>query len=261
MKKKIRIFLAILVLINLVVLCSAKSTEYLDLKWKYLSDGAVVFVHVDDLDNDGFKEVIAAASKETMIGGSGWIYVFDREGNMTWKYDLPGPISSILIDDLNNDGKKEIIVGIFSYVHVLDSDGIEEWKSRTDYRCKVISLFVDDLDNDGSKELIVGASSRTTGKLFVINENGGWEWVRPVNGEIHALYAADLYKSGFKEIIAGTVGRRFMHYMQRIYTRVDLRRLLQEPLAGMVSLIILVIFRSSILVGVRSGNIKQRREF
>ena len=211
MKKKIRIFLAILVLINLVVLCSAKSTEYLDLKWKYLSDGAVVFVHVDDLDNDGFKEVIAAASKETMIGGSGWIYVFDREGNMTWKltgkYDLPGPISSILIDDLNNDGKKEIIVGIFSYVHVLDSDGIEEWKSRTDYRCKVISLFVDDLDNDGSKELIVGASSRTTGKLFVINENGGWEWVRPVNGEIHALYAADLYKSGFKEIIAGTVGR------------------------------------------------------
>ncbi|MEA3255579.1 MAG: hypothetical protein U9Q22_07065, partial [Candidatus Altiarchaeota archaeon] len=209
MKKKIMILLAILASLNLIVLCNAESTEYMDLKWEYSTDSAVVFVHVDDLDNDGSKEVITISSKGTSMGGAGWIYVLNEEGSLKWKYPLPGSISAILIDDLNKDGKKDIIVGVFSYVHVLDSNGNLTWSSKTRFKYRIISLFAEDLDNDGSKELIAGTHGpryRAGGKLFVINEKGYHEGKMQVDviSWANTLYVTDLDKNGLKEIIVGT---------------------------------------------------------
>jgi tetratricopeptide (TPR) repeat protein len=228
MKKRIMILLTILASLNLIVLCNAESTEYMDLKWEYSTDSAVVFVHVDDLDNDGSKEVIAIASKETMSGAAGWIYVLNEEGSLKWTYPLPGSISAILIDDLDKDGKKDIIVGVFSYAHVLDGNGNLTWSSKTDYRRNILSLFAGDLDNDGSKELVIGTgrSYKATGELFIINEKGGHEWEnRRLNGRANAVYAVDLDKDGFKEIIVGTVGkygnREYPGYLQVFNTTGD----------------------------------------
>lgn len=207
MRKKALVFFTILVLINLIFLCTSKSTDYLDLKWEYSANGAVIFVHVDDLNDDGFKEIVVGASREIILGGSGWVYLLDRDGNLKWKYDLPGPISAMLVDDLDNDGKKEIISGVFSYVHVLDSNGNLKWKSRTDYQYKVMSLYADDIDNDNSKEIVIGTGSQRKGKLFIFDENGSWIKQWEVNGEVRSLYTADLYKNGLKEIIIGTVGK------------------------------------------------------
>lgn len=63
---------------------------------------------VDDVDNDGKPEVY-------VCGGSKYIYCLDgKTGKLSWKFTLPfahvGALAAIL-EDVNNDGMKELIVG------------------------------------------------------------------------------------------------------------------------------------------------------
>lgn len=89
--------------------------------------GWISALAVDDLDGDGVKEIIAGL----MVGdslptcGTGYIYVFDAVTYGLKKKSDPVEqfigISGMVIDDVDNDGQKEIITGGRSHIYVFDN--------------------------------------------------------------------------------------------------------------------------------------------
>jgi hypothetical protein len=121
-------------------------------RWNYTTDGGVMALAIDDVDKDGFPEVVAATTASTMLqggamGSSSWLYVLDKDGNQKWNKGssvFGGKITTILIDELDNSGKK-IIVGSGSYVHFFDGAGNAEQKINiAKYGFEVMNIVIDD---------------------------------------------------------------------------------------------------------------------
>lgn len=109
------------------------------------------------------------------------------EQDMNWEDDRFGPV--FLVDDLNGDGTKEILVGCLTrtqvQLHLLKPDGTAfngNWPYSFPYASFDYTLFgklqAADVDNDGRKEVIFvkrsplprgGESRPPEGKLFVMN--------------------------------------------------------------------------------------------
>lgn len=143
---------------------------------------------VRDINADGKKEIISAH-------GDGTISVLDYKGKFVKGFPIK-PVSSpakcIKVDDLDGDGKCEIVVGYGVYssksVYVYDCDGKlrEGWPqlsgdnsaNASNYGIFMNNICLEDIDNDGTKEIIVPNDTsfvnifRPDGTLF------------PANGEI-----------------------------------------------------------------------------
>jgi len=107
------------------------------------------FVKVDDIDNDGTKEIIA---RTYMLGkNTGYIQVFDgKTYKQEWKSDDIGSSSAIEIDDIDNDGVKEILTGNRDSFFIFNGiTHAKEWETKN-----IASGVFVDIDNDGWKELI-----------------------------------------------------------------------------------------------------------
>jgi outer membrane protein assembly factor BamB len=105
--------------------------------------------------------------------------------SLMWTYETHGETGSPVIADVDDDGKKEVIIDSSDgYVHVLDSNGNLKWSYMTAggvrrYVNRGIrtALSVADLDNDGYKEVIYGSKE---GKLYVLDGKDGtvlWKYV------------------------------------------------------------------------------------
>jgi hypothetical protein len=126
-------------------------------------------VSVDDLDNDGNKEIVV-----TCYSG-GAVFIFDTQGNVRpgWPVLLtrpagwtPPPIyKSASIGDIDNDGLKEVVVGVDDYT-VTDPGRLYCFKpdgsycpgfpvgvTPSGYRSKAVLA---DINNDGHFEIIIG---------------------------------------------------------------------------------------------------------
>ncbi|MEW5760042.1 MAG: S8 family serine peptidase, partial [Candidatus Thermoplasmatota archaeon] len=110
-------------------------------------------VAVDDLDNDGNKEVVSAS----LLG----IYVWDSNGNPKtgWpvRFDLfSGELifTTPAIGDVDSDGDKEIVVSTLYSIYVFNHDGsvLHNWKISDLVRS---SPALGDLDNDDDMEIII----------------------------------------------------------------------------------------------------------
>lgn len=71
--------------------------------------------YVKDLDGDGVKEIIAISPDNLHGGEEALLLVFDADGNVLFNKNLfsegkCGGIDGLYVEDINNDGKKEIIV-------------------------------------------------------------------------------------------------------------------------------------------------------
>ena len=162
-----------------------------------------------DMDGNGIEDLLIGTKK-------GRIYAF--EGNeLKWSYEAPQhpPVNKpsytdrdkaihlLYIDDLDGDGKGEILIGTGDgYARGLDYQGNEKWILDT-YAGIFASATSADLLNKGSKQFIGGAGlhprSFHLNRVYAINKEGGaltgWE-----NG---SLMSIDSWNSGKRAMVAG----------------------------------------------------------
>jgi len=205
--RKIRSIFVLFLLI--LIQLDVASELALSLKWEKELRNPVTAVWIADLDGDGVKEIIAAVSEQTLAGGAGWIYVLDRNGEIKAESNVPGPPSdNLVVGDIDNDGKMEIILGIYSYLHVLDSNCSKRLQSRTGYQYRIMDVKTDDLDGDGIREIVVVAGIRSKNGIYVYNSNGSIKWASGTTGRPYSIAIHDLNNDGHKEVITATVGGR-----------------------------------------------------
>ncbi|MBU2477053.1 S8 family serine peptidase, partial [Candidatus Micrarchaeota archaeon] len=185
-----------------------------------------------DIDNDGIDEVL-------LIGGR-MVYAWNGDGslvsgfpinvdqeNLCSQEDIHFPcdtfrFSHFSVDDLDNDGTKEIVSiltfafpelygltepeKILGVLYVFDSQG--NIKTTKILNCiNNYSPAIGDIDNDGEKEIVVSCNNNNGAKVIVLDKNGnilnGW----PVSLSV-STYAApvlgDIDNDGNLEILIKT---------------------------------------------------------
>ena len=124
-------------------------------KWTWHRSMSFSSPAVDDLDNDGVREVVVVTN-----WGSDIIWCFNQIGQVKWQREIPSvnPSScSPLIVDLDKDGKKEIIIGSAnSRLHCLGYDGEILWIYIAGGAIHS-SPAAADIDDDGYLEILFGS--------------------------------------------------------------------------------------------------------
>ncbi len=187
-------------------------------------------VSVEDIDNDGFDEIISSISNNS----NNETYAWHHDGSLVngWPVISDSQIfSAIAIGDIDNDGFKEIVAGslkgkIYAWHH--DGSLVNGWPIQTlDYKGNNGRIFTSpslgDIDGDGKLEILVGIGNfglygtsvlPASNSIFAWHSNGtqvnGW----PVsvqdlksqityNGIGSTISLADLNNNGKSEVVVG----------------------------------------------------------
>lgn len=142
-----------------------------DGKW----DGGVTVIDGIDANDDGKFDLLLNVGCSFDLQPRG-LAVYDIEtGKELWHYWIGPTVVKVILEDLNNDGKPEIVIGTYShangseanntsdtesYVIVLDRKGKLLWQKPTgEYFTKTL-IAVSDTDQDGKKEVFATQSSK-----------------------------------------------------------------------------------------------------
>ena len=195
-------------------------------KWMSGDIGSTQSILINDVDNDGTKEIIAGVARTSEPNSEcdrGYIYVFDGKTHaQEWKSANVNDASSLVVDDIDVDGTKEIIArtckGHYSFPEVADEghvyvfDGkthLQEWVSTDIHGCSGSCLGIIDIDGDGAKEILtkVRSSPGYYGYLCTFDST---TYVQDGQGDeigSGGLILADIDNNGAKEILtAGNLG-------------------------------------------------------
>ncbi|MBC7129309.1 MAG: PQQ-binding-like beta-propeller repeat protein [Thermoplasmatales archaeon] len=150
------------------------------------------------LNGDGTSPYFPGYPNHIGYEGIDWdvIWVFNTSGNI---------ISTPAIDDVDNDGKNEIVFGSADgKVYILNREGLQEWNFTTG-GAVYSSPAIADIDGDGYKEILIGS---TDGKLYCLQWNGITglqEWNFTTGGAVYSSPAiGDINADGFYEIVFGS---------------------------------------------------------
>jgi len=130
---------------------------------------------IADVDEDNDLEIIVASNS-----GFGAIHCYDIDGNrvLGWPIKLPGIFSTPCIDDIDNDGKNEIIATSGNEIHVwetdCDADKIEWGKYRHDSYNS--GIYGNSCLNNSDPVTITGVTEWTENHMMqgnIIIEQGG----------------------------------------------------------------------------------------
>jgi len=172
-----------------------------NLRWSFLcpqghlgAAGYVRHVEVADLDGDGQKEIVIAASS--------WkVHALNSSGKQLWEYEAYAWNPKFLrVCDIDSDGSIEVMVGNdYFFVHVIDSRGRLKWKYRA-RRPVIYSSAIGDLDDDRYKEIVLAVSDSC---LHILDKDGNLKGKIHVGGEPIDVKISDLDKDDRKEIYVG----------------------------------------------------------
>lgn len=145
---------------------------------------------VDDIDNDGYDEIIIYKG-----GDPPTLNVFSVDGSLRWSAPVGttdvsgGNLHIPLVGDLNNDGYDEIVVfrlllsGSYCQLYVFDHTGqiLTGWPINTPKEYHP-TMLIADVNNDGSDEIIFQGNDAMNRKLSIIDGTGNVlaQWDLPV---------------------------------------------------------------------------------
>ena len=183
-------------------------------KWKSNDINRPHRIMIDDLDDDGIKEIIVGTMITDCAGGAyrGYIYIFNGlDFSQEWRSADIGIPSSFVINDVDDDGVKELIAGVKStlttdqgHIYVFDGKTLaQEWKSSNIYY--PVGLKVLDIDEDGTKEIIARTGKGHeghTGHIYVFDgKTHDQEWKSDNLGAAYDIEVEDIDNDGTKEIL------------------------------------------------------------
>ncbi len=159
-------------------------------------------IELSDIDNDSIEEIIYAEA---------WYYIhaYDVDAGTT-KFTITTDldINSLLLADVNADGRDEIIYGDGQWgsIHCHDAVTQQELWSVDNPEHGVAAINFADLDQDGVKELIWSAGFTSTGPdyLYIYNVgNSVLKWRSDdVVGPFYAIESGDVDGDGKAEVVA-----------------------------------------------------------
>ena len=176
-------------------------------KWKDILAGVALVVRVHDINGDGKPEILMGGSERKLK-------VYDIDGNKIKEIQYwsagdkrAGWVWDIIVDDVNNDGKPEILVGGMAAwggegidVKLYDNEFNEIWTyhvNRSSFR-----LGVDDLNGDGEKEVVV---TTFLGDVIILDNKGKKKFSTQVGAGVSAIEIAKIGSNEKSTIIVGTV--------------------------------------------------------
>jgi tetratricopeptide (TPR) repeat protein len=180
-----------------------------DTIWKHTIKGYDLPVTLDaaDIDGDGKGEVIVGliyrakssvkASCNANIELASKVTAFSSSGDVIWEFTTPGGVTWVKADDLDGDGKKEILVSSRPYIYALNEYGQPVWEYELNDAAG--TGLVVDLDDDGKKEVVLAVSD-----VVVLDSAGKFKWIGPTGSRVYSLTAGDVDNNGFPEIVAGS---------------------------------------------------------
>ncbi|MBI2452386.1 PQQ-binding-like beta-propeller repeat protein [Candidatus Pacearchaeota archaeon] len=180
--------------------------------WSFNDSSATHAVSIDDIDNDGKKEILVTDRK-----GVTWA-LNSSNGKAIWNYSLPSNQAwANVIEDIDNKPGKEIIFSEFNEtilfdnqnynpiqvrVYALDNKGKKIWESPAIDNGAQVNPATANLDNDVYPEVVV----TTYFKVYVFDGNNGTlKWDKAIN-EIHsAPTIADVDNDNKYDIIVTSI--------------------------------------------------------
>ena len=121
------------------------------LYWKESLNEEAVDIFLGDYDSDG--------SDEIMILDKSTISAYDKEGTKEWGFKYPSykNLNAAYVDDLDEDGINEVILGMGNHVIVLENEKKVGSYSTTYSSDEIFKIRTKDVDNDGIKEILASS--------------------------------------------------------------------------------------------------------
>jgi outer membrane protein assembly factor BamB len=166
---------------------------------------------IGDINNDGQEEIVFKTSNEELIALSSdgkklWNFRMD-EGTQMHKMFFDDESVAVVtscpvLADVNDDGRKEIIVGSTNgSLYCITGEGYKLWEFKTDGPVHSTAA-VADLTGDGRSEILIGSDDHI---LYCLDRNGGKLWSFESNMEIQSgIAVADINGDGQKEVVFGS---------------------------------------------------------
>lgn len=170
------------------------------IEWEYVN-GFGHRVGLGDLDGDGMQEIVGAA---------GWykITVFDADVKTpVWEIAPDLDVSALLVVDVNDDGRPDILYGDGQWGSVYAIDGLTRQQiwSISNPDAGVQGLAFGDADQDGKMEILWSGGGSSTGAdhLYIADpQTGSVEWKSMhVDGPLSPLDVGDVDGDGDDEIV------------------------------------------------------------
>ncbi len=185
--------------------------------WVYISS-----IVKSDINNDGYKDLIIGINSGFDLYPRG-IFVFDikneRELFHRWVSGCP---VHIFVDDINNDGEKEILFGTFAPCNGAVVDGIDDFSSYLYILDNKGNIILSRRVGDYSTDVLLGIIEKNGLKKIVVCETEGLDETKepntlfildPLKNEIEkyiytgdkhfGLVVEDIDRDNRKEIITG----------------------------------------------------------
>jgi len=202
MLKRVIFFIAV---IFYMVIVGAGSYD-MNLKWSYEVTESIDSLYIEDIDNDGFLEIVIFARNDVRPDK---IYVLDGSGLLMWDYELDG-IQSVCVSDVNHDLFKEVVLSHGGFregverggIDIIDKDGklsIQFPAAGLKSGILLRNIKAADLDKNGYEEII----GNTLDTVNVLKDSYDDFSMRiPVGKKIEDISLQDLDRDGYMDVIA-----------------------------------------------------------
>lgn len=162
-----------------------------------------------DIDNDGYKEIIGLCLEGVSNFNKLCVWAHDGQLKSGWPVvrDDFNDLSVPSVDDINGDGKKEIVIGTDSGVVAFSSDGVVIWEQQLGGPCftPVLASLASSIEKAEKSVIIQCAQTEKPDKIFILDSQGrtvralgrpsGWlgEWRNtPAVGDINGDGKAEI---------------------------------------------------------------------
>jgi len=171
------------------------SGSFMDMIWTGTYD-----VAISDVDNDGNNEIIVAADQTY----TGKIWIIDGKNHTIKSSHLfstenVGELHSLDVNDIDNDGQKELIVASNSTLYVINpNDWSIKWNVAINSTYSTPVIRCADINGDGNKEIIV-----CKGTIQIINSVDHSYWTSTESNYTN-IDLFDFNNDGIPDIVAST---------------------------------------------------------